>query len=366
MLLILQKRVSFLFNQLCILMLTGLLLSVPSKADVDVKQLPEIPKYLIYVNDYTNTLTASEVEQLEVLAKTINNKQQIKLVVAIVESTGNYQISEYAFALMNKWYIRKNPNDASGVLFLIAIKDRKAFIATGQQIEGYLPDSILSTIQRRYLIPAFKENSYFLGIKQTIEQIDQTISQQFDSLNSGSSFETNAAKIANNDAGIDWAGVIFFTIFFFVFTSIIFPVLAGKITKWSKGRISLSRPDSNNNAKNSQNNNNYSESKHDFNNPFAKGYYYDNERQTGSSQTDKTNGSKSRTKKRGYWLEILLVVLYSISDIFGNKGNQGRGGWSNSDGFGSSRGSGGFNNSGGFGGSGGGSSSRGGGAGSSW
>ncbi|WP_222986966.1 TPM domain-containing protein [Psittacicella melopsittaci] len=134
--------------------------------------LPSIPAQLTPANDYTNTLTAQQLAQLNQQLTEFNQRQQLVLVVVMVNSTGNLPIANYSFNLMNSWAIGDKTKQ-NGVLILIAKEDRKYFIATGPGAEGYLTDALVSSMGRRYLRSNFINENYYLGIEQTVNAIIQ-------------------------------------------------------------------------------------------------------------------------------------------------------------------------------------------------
>ena len=85
-------------------------------------------------------------------------------------TTGEYEVSQYAFELGDKWGIgRKNLNN--GVLLLIAKEDRKLFIAVGQGLQGVLTDALASQIIRNQIRPYFRNEQYAQGIDNGLDYI---------------------------------------------------------------------------------------------------------------------------------------------------------------------------------------------------
>ena len=100
----------------------------------------------------------------------------------MVPTSGEYEIADYTFALGDKWGIgRKYLNN--GVLMLIAKDDRKVFIATGQGLEGVLPDAFLSQVIRSAILPQFKQGQYAQGINDGLNQIIAASKGEFDAVN---------------------------------------------------------------------------------------------------------------------------------------------------------------------------------------
>ncbi|MFY1027901.1 TPM domain-containing protein [Actinobacillus seminis] len=140
---------------------------------------PASPTPFQYVNDYTRTLTGNEKQQLENKLIAYSKETSSQIAVVLIPSTEEYDISQYAFELGDKWGIgRKQLNN--GVLMLVAVNDRKIFIATGQGLEGALPDAFLSQIIRQVITPQFKQNHYAQGISHGLDYIIAASKGEFD------------------------------------------------------------------------------------------------------------------------------------------------------------------------------------------
>ena len=138
-------------------------LGVFMAATVSAVTFPDSPKPFRYVNDYTKTLSAKELGALEAKLAAYGKETSSQIAVVIVPTTGEYEVSQYAFELGDKWGIgRKNLNN--GVLLLIAKEDRKLFIAVGQGLQGVLTDALASQIIRNQIRPYFRNEQYAQGI----------------------------------------------------------------------------------------------------------------------------------------------------------------------------------------------------------
>ncbi len=87
------------------------------------------------VTDYTGTLRADELQSLENKLVAFEDTTSMQIAVVMMTSVGNYDISDYAVQLFNKWKIGDKSNN-SGVLLLVAKDDRKVWITTGYGMEG--------------------------------------------------------------------------------------------------------------------------------------------------------------------------------------------------------------------------------------
>jgi uncharacterized protein len=126
------------------------------------QEFPAKPSTL--VNDYTNTLSATQKQQLEQKLVAFDDSTSNQVAVVIIKSVGEYDINEYALELGRKWGIGgKSKNN--GVILLIALGDRKLSIQTGYGLEGALPDIYTKRIIENDIKPFFKDGDYYSGIE---------------------------------------------------------------------------------------------------------------------------------------------------------------------------------------------------------
>jgi uncharacterized protein len=117
------------------------------------------------VTDFTNTLSQSEQNQLEQKLVAFNDSTSTQIAIVLMRSTSNYDISEYAVQLGNKWGIgQKSKNN--GILILLAVDDRKISIQTGYGMEGVAPDVLMKRIIDNDMTPYFKQGDYYGGLEQ--------------------------------------------------------------------------------------------------------------------------------------------------------------------------------------------------------
>lgn len=132
------------------------------------QEFPAKPTTL--VNDYTNTLSASQIQQLEQKLVAFDDSTSNQIAVVIVKSVGDYDINEYALELGRKWGIGgKSKNN--GVILLVALGDRKMSIQTGYGLEGVLPDVYTKRIIDNDIKPFFQSGDYYAGIEAGVNSI---------------------------------------------------------------------------------------------------------------------------------------------------------------------------------------------------
>ncbi|MBX3255029.1 MAG: TPM domain-containing protein [Chitinophagaceae bacterium] len=144
-------------------------ISLAVNAQVD-KYIPPAPNPPTLVNDFTKTLTALQTERLEHKLKNYDDTSSNQIAVVIVETLHDYDPYEFATTLGRKWGVG-NKAFNNGVVFLIATKDRKVFIAPGYGLEGALPDITCKQIIENEVLPNFRGNDYYRGIEEGTDAI---------------------------------------------------------------------------------------------------------------------------------------------------------------------------------------------------
>jgi uncharacterized protein len=165
------------------------------------------------VNDFTNTLSFQEWQEVERLLKSYEDTTSTQVVVLMINTLDGESIEEYAnktFAL-NKIGQAKKDN---GVLLVIAKEDRKIKIEVGYGLEGALTDAVSSQIIRQEILPLFKADNYFGGIVTGVDAIIRTTKGEYQADNKG------------NKASQVTVGLVFFAIMFGIF--VLLPILAAR------------------------------------------------------------------------------------------------------------------------------------------
>lgn len=133
-----------------------------------------VPKLARHVTDFTGTLTATQLDQLDARLVALEQAKGAQLVVLMVGSTDGQPIEEYSLAVAEANKIgRKGADD--GVLLLVAKHDRRVRIEVGYGLEGAIPDAANARIIREYIAPKFRTGDYFGGISDAVGALTQLI-----------------------------------------------------------------------------------------------------------------------------------------------------------------------------------------------
>lgn len=145
----------------CALLLAGV-------ARSSAQDFPATPNKL--VNDYTNTLSAADVDRLERKLVAFDDSTSTQIAVVVMQSTGQYDIADYGVRLAQKWGIGGKEHD-NGILLLVALGDRAVTIQTGYGVEGAVPDAIAYRIIENEIKPPFRQGDYFTGIDRATDAL---------------------------------------------------------------------------------------------------------------------------------------------------------------------------------------------------
>ena len=140
---------------------------------------PERPNPPKLVNDFTNTLTAEQVQTLEKKLVMLDDSTSTQIAVVIVPSVNGATIADYNVGLLRKWGVGTKNNN--GVILLIAKDDRTLDITVGYGLEGALTDATSKSIIDDIIVPNFKGNDYYRGIDNGTDAIMQAVRGQYNS-----------------------------------------------------------------------------------------------------------------------------------------------------------------------------------------
>lgn len=124
-----------------------------------------------FVNDFAGVFDPSAKAALEKKLTDLKSSTnpQVEIAVAVVRTTGGRDIFDFSRDLARTWKIGSKADDNPSALLFVAIDDRKYFTQISRDLEDELPDGLVGSIQRQYLVPEFKKGNYSKGINDTID-----------------------------------------------------------------------------------------------------------------------------------------------------------------------------------------------------
>jgi uncharacterized protein len=132
------------------------------------QQLP--PKSATLVTDYTDSLAASDKQQLENKLVAYDDSTSTQIAVVIMHSVGENDINDYAQRLGRSWGIGTQGKN-NGILVLVALDDHKVSIQTGYGAEGAVTDQATNEIIQNDIVPRFKQRDYYGGLNAATDDL---------------------------------------------------------------------------------------------------------------------------------------------------------------------------------------------------
>jgi len=174
------------------------------------------PKPDRYITDQAGVLDAGTINSINQQLEQFERDTSNQIVVAIYSSLPpDANIDQYTIDTYNAWQIGQKGKD-NGALLMIAVKDRKMFIATGRGLEGALPDAICKNIISQQIAPRFKQGDYAGGIQAGVDAMIAATKGEY----KGTGSTANDAN--NNDQGQGlptWVVILIIIIFIIAISS---------------------------------------------------------------------------------------------------------------------------------------------------
>ncbi|MEO5857694.1 MAG: TPM domain-containing protein [Pyrinomonadaceae bacterium] len=130
------------------------------------------------VNDYAVVIDQATKDRLDKRLIEYQRSTGVELGVAVVKTTGDRPIFDYSLAVARGWGIGSKGDDNPSALLFIAVDDRKYFTQVSRNLEDELPDGLVGSLQRQFLVPEFRRQNYAKGIEDTLEAYIRTMDQR--------------------------------------------------------------------------------------------------------------------------------------------------------------------------------------------
>ncbi len=143
-----------------------------SSAVASTPEPPAVPHD--YVIDLAGVIPEEIQARLNAYLKELEQKTTAQVLVLTVQSLDGQSVEEFAFNTKEKWKLGQKGKD-NGVLIVVATKDRKYRFEIGYGLESILPDSVVGSIGREYLVPYFRKGDFGLGIYTATVVVANTI-----------------------------------------------------------------------------------------------------------------------------------------------------------------------------------------------
>lgn len=195
---------------ICLLLVTA----VPLLA-----QMPARPTPPRLVNDLASILTVEQNSALERKLVDFADSTSNQITVVIVPELYGMDKASLAYEIGEKWGVGHEKYN-NGIVILVKPKTEtergEAFIATGYGLEGVLPDALARAVVENDMIPFFKNNDYYGGIKNAAERLMPLLAGEISSDEFANRYGDDDSLIAMV-IGIIFLGFIFFCVIVAIF-----------------------------------------------------------------------------------------------------------------------------------------------------
>ena len=115
-----------------------------------------------YVVDLAGILDQSTEGKLNGFLRKLEQKTGAQVILLSVDSLEGNALEDFSLSVAEKWALGQKDRD-DGLLIFFAMKERKYRFEVGYGLEGILPDSLVGSIGRQYIVPYFKQGDYASG-----------------------------------------------------------------------------------------------------------------------------------------------------------------------------------------------------------
>jgi uncharacterized protein len=140
----------------------------------------KLPRLTAAVNDFANVIDQGSRAELTRVIEVLQQKTGDAIVVATIDSIEPYaDIRDYAVDMFENHGQGIGTRKAdSGVLVLLAVKERRVWIEVGYGLEGAITDGFAGETSREYMVPFFKQGQYGSGLQAGVARLAGRVAQE--------------------------------------------------------------------------------------------------------------------------------------------------------------------------------------------
>jgi uncharacterized protein len=131
----------------------------------------DLPSYSSRVNDFSNTLTLTQLKDLDYKATNIKGAE---VGVVVITTLDGEDIEDFSNKLFKKWGVGEKDKN-NGTLLVVAMKDHKLRIEIGYGLEGSIPDIVANHIINDNIKPFLKKNDLAGAINAYLDAVQSSI-----------------------------------------------------------------------------------------------------------------------------------------------------------------------------------------------
>jgi uncharacterized protein len=138
---------------------------------------PKLPAPQGFVTDTAHVIGPDAAGRITSLAEELRSKTGAEIAVVTVDTTAPLDDFTYALRIAEAWKPGRKGED-TGIVFLVAVRDRKLRVLVGYGLEGILPDGLVGAIEDREVVPAFRAGRLDEGIWRGVAALAARIAEE--------------------------------------------------------------------------------------------------------------------------------------------------------------------------------------------
>ncbi|MBE0643140.1 MAG: TPM domain-containing protein [Bacteroidetes bacterium] len=168
----------------------------------------EPPELTRYVTDLAGVLSPGDLDHIEQLLRQYDEATSSQFVVLILPSLEGESLEDFSMRVAEKNRIGREGKD-NGLLFLVAVNDRKMRFEVGYGLEGVLTDAATSLIISDMVAPQFRSGNYAQGIYDGMQTAIKISTGEF-------KVSERSQRRENKDKDGNVVGLIIFLVIMFI------------------------------------------------------------------------------------------------------------------------------------------------------
>jgi len=129
-------------------------------------------------------LSSSEEAEIEQQLEKFEAETSNEIAIIVVDDLKGYEPWNYAARIGEEWGVGKEKEDNGIILLIKPTKkngNREVFISVGRGLTGAIPSYTTNEIIENEILPNFKQDNYFQGIKQAVDVLSKLSKGEYNS-----------------------------------------------------------------------------------------------------------------------------------------------------------------------------------------
>lgn len=157
-----------------------------------------------WVSDMADILDATAERALEERLDALHTDLDVEVALVTIEAADRTP-KDFATDLFELWQIG-DQHANNGLLVLMVMDERRLEMETGYGLEPVLPDSWLGAMQKRDMVPQFRQGAYARGLEVGLAQVDERLRAHPEEARLGTRGQTAVQRLRAGEPRA-WVGV---------------------------------------------------------------------------------------------------------------------------------------------------------------